>query len=60
MNLCKTCSNAIFDPVWGEYKCSIKHVYTSESVDCPDYKKGNPKETEEPYFDRETLTDNVI
>lgn len=37
---CKNCKHAIFDPVWGEYKCSVLHirVYDTEREDCTHYK----------------------
>lgn len=44
---CTACENAIFDPVWGEYKCSKKqrNVKPELDADCPDYKEGKPKES---------------
>lgn len=57
MKYCKNCANAIFDPVWGEFKCSIKqHVMYTDSVDCDDYETGKPsisKETPEGYGEDE-------
>lgn len=49
---CKTCKNAIFDPVWGEYKCSVlqRRVRSEPVTNCRFYKKGKPaisKEEEE-------------
>lgn len=45
---CKTCGNAIFNPWWGEYKCSLYEqiMYDiSDITDCPEYKEGEPKDT---------------
>ena len=45
---CTTCANAVWDPVWGEYKCtSLKHViYRPENFEnCIYYLKGIPKES---------------
>lgn len=56
INSYKTCENAIFDPLLGEYKCQARNVYiydTDKCADCPHYKKGEPKETKEPYYGRE-------
>lgn len=41
---CVNCEHAIFDEVWGEYKCRIKEhvVYNYEHVGCDSYKKGTP------------------
>ena len=52
---CKTCEKAIFDPHWGEMKCSAyqRRVYNPDEVlYCDEYKKGEPKETK-----HETLED---
>lgn len=49
---CSNCAHAIFDAVWGEYKCGVyKHtilhgkIYTE--TDCKHHKLGNPKESKE-------------
>lgn len=45
---CQTCSHAIFDPIWGEYKCEVKKRYIkndAESLTCRDHKKGTPKQS---------------
>lgn len=42
---CKTCINAVYDPVWGEHKCtSLQNViYKPDDVSgCIYYKKGEP------------------
>lgn len=42
----RTCSNAIFNKVWGQYKCNItkQNIYDgSYCKGCPNYKKGEPK-----------------
>ena len=44
---CMSCRKAIFNPFWGEYKCSIyRHVlyYPSKVEDCHEYKEGTPTE----------------
>ena len=43
---CKTCENAIFDPVWGQYKCKrLAHSIddTERYNDC-DYWVENPNQ----------------
>lgn len=52
MENCKTCGRAIFDALWGEYKCDISKVITYDADfdrmlvgDCDHYKKGTPKES---------------
>ena len=48
MDKCSECVHAIFDPLWGEYKCEIlKTVAPGPSgvIGCKDYKKGQPKVT---------------
>lgn len=45
---CMTCSKAIFDPLWGDTKCSVyEHTmyYPSEVENCPEYKEGTPAES---------------
>lgn len=42
---CETCSNAIFDSLFGEYKCTLKQIKIYKDFDCKDYKNGEPKET---------------
>jgi hypothetical protein len=45
MKDCTNCANALFDEVWGEYKCKeVCHVIydTDGQVDCIYYKKGKP------------------
>ena len=42
---CKTCINAVYDPIWGEIKCtSLKHVIykPDEMTGCIYYRKGEP------------------
>lgn len=42
--LCAFCSKAVFDDLWGEYKCSERGVKIYEDVaKCDLYKKGTPK-----------------
>lgn len=52
MNTCETCEHAIYDALWGEYKCEITGLttystdYNKMLVDgCKDYKNGTPKES---------------
>ena len=44
MNTCDTCTNAIFDPILGEYKCKKKQRYVRDYIDseCEDHEKGKP------------------
>ena len=43
---CKTCSKAIFDALWADYKCSVNERYIYEDItECKNYKKGTPKES---------------
>lgn len=45
---CTTCANAIFDALWGEYKCKLyqHRIYNSEAIiSCVDYKKSTPTES---------------
>lgn len=45
---CTTCANAIFDKLWGEYKCKLyqHRIYNSDVImSCVDYKKGTPAES---------------
>ena len=42
---CKTCSKALYNELWGEYKCSETklYIYNPKLVeDCQGYKKGEP------------------
>lgn len=39
---CTTCDKAVFDHLWGEYKCKLdmRRVYDPEKMNnCPSYKK---------------------
>ena len=47
MNHCKTCKNAIFDPLWGDFKCEIHKViiHPDQKLDCEHYKEGTPKKS---------------
>lgn len=44
MKYCKNCAHAIFDQIFGDYKCDITQasVNTHFTVDCPDHEAGNP------------------
>ena len=42
---CETCSKALFDPLWGEYRCSVtKRKAKDEELKygCAEYKEGKP------------------
>lgn len=43
---CFTCGNALFDKVWGEYRCTKSQCYVEPEriEDCTGYKKGEPGE----------------
>lgn len=47
--LCNTCHHAIFDTLWGEYKCPFfikpSGDYIEYIADCKLYKKGTPKDS---------------
>lgn len=54
MNNCKNCGNSVFDPVFGEYKCSKTNAriyYPDLHIHCTDWKKGEPIESKETYED---------
>lgn len=39
---CKNCANAIFDEVWGEYKCSVRQTRirdVNKRVNCEDHEE---------------------
>lgn len=43
---CTECTYAVYDELWGEYKCTKKqiNVFPTELYkDCKDYKKIDPK-----------------
>lgn len=45
---CKNCGKAIFDALWGDWKCSVHKRWCRKSElekGCDDYKKGEPKES---------------
>ena len=54
MNSCSTCEYAIFDELWGEYKCKIRQqrVYKpGKNIPCEWYKKGTPTESKDDNYD---------
>lgn len=58
MKYCKNCANAIFDQVFGSYKCGVSQVSVDMGyvIDCRDYEKGNPtvsKDFPEGYVEEE-------
>lgn len=45
---CKSCGKAIFDALWGDWKCSVHKRWCRKSEleeGCNDYKNGKPKES---------------
>ena len=46
---CKNCNNAIFDPVFGEYKCRISERVNQNTilVACSHYEAGTPETSKE-------------
>lgn len=46
MKNCSNCANAVFDPLWGDYKCKVYEVIVAaeQKLDCPDHKPGTPTE----------------
>jgi hypothetical protein len=47
MDDCRNCTNAIFDEIWGEYKCKIdkkRHYLDGKATNtkCGYHKKGTP------------------
>ena len=43
---CETCLKAIFDPLWGDFKCSVTKVRATDEQlknGCDEYKKGKPE-----------------
>lgn len=56
MGNCKTCKNAIFDEIWADYKCKVKHrvIYNPNDMNhCIDYTKGEPKISEDNKYEKE-------
>lgn len=48
MSKCSTCENAIFDALWGAYKCSVRQhsiLFPDLYEDCEHHKNGTPKES---------------
>ena len=46
MGDCKHCRYAIYDPLWTEYKCALKHFdipNPPEEFSCKSYQKGRPR-----------------
>ena len=48
---CMNCTYAVFDPLWGEFKCSEKGRYCTEDEmhhnNCDMYNEGKPTMTKE-------------
>lgn len=50
MGNCKTCANALFNQLWGDWKCKISGLYCydpSKNEGCEDYKQGVPAVSKE-------------
>ena len=48
----ETCTNAIFDPIWGEYKCRVleRRIRSRyDCMECKDYKEGKPERSKVEY-----------
>ena len=47
MTKCEICKNAIFNELWGSYKCKVRNTSvpkdSRERNTCTSYKKGKPK-----------------
>lgn len=46
MQDCTECTHAIFDEVWGEYKCDVHKRYVKDfdkNTKCVHYEKGSKK-----------------
>lgn len=55
---CKNCKHAIFDEVWGDYKCKINYlvIYDPKDVEhCVYYDKGKPAISENNKYDEEVM-----
>lgn len=49
MENCTTCKHAVFDALWGEYRCAVRgtRLYIMlDSSECTEYKKGAPAESQ--------------
>lgn len=44
MDNCQHCKNALFNPLWGDYKCKLDGLYRygEQTMPCADFKKGTP------------------
>lgn len=49
MSKYKTCKNAIFFPIMGEYKCIMMKNGICKCDGCKFYKNGDPKESAKTY-----------
>ena len=59
MEKCKTCKHALYDEVWGEYKCRLSRYvrYPKDAMQkCDDYEKGTPETSKRSYdkYDKDT------
>jgi hypothetical protein len=51
---CTTCGKAVFDKIWGDYKCTAFHVRVQNPLntgDCGKYVKGTPGEAKDEDFE---------
>ena len=45
---CETCKHALFNELWGEYKCKIdKHIIWHDVLDCLNFSIGDPEISKE-------------
>ena len=45
MSKCNTCKHSLYNPVWGDYKCSKTGLYVydiDKKEDCDKYTQGEP------------------
>lgn len=47
---CKTCAKALYNELWGEYKCTVTQHYMyalSPMKECSGYKQGTPGKSQD-------------
>jgi len=51
---CQNCKNALFNELWGEYKCKLKQIVINILEDlCPDFVEGTPEVSKEDRYPEE-------
>ena len=46
--LCQTCKHALFNELWGDWKCKIgKHFIWHHVIECPNFVIGEPEVSKE-------------